>query len=81
MSERADHLSEHPSGATDGYPGEVTVGVGPQTIEEVVAVARGGAQVRLDPAALAEVRKSRAIIEGLADDVEPHYGVSTGFGA
>ncbi|MCA0337867.1 MAG: histidine ammonia-lyase [Actinobacteria bacterium] len=81
MSERADHLSEHPSGATDGYPGEVTVGVGPLTIEEVVAVARGGARVRLDPAALAEVRKSRAIIEGLADDVEPHYGVSTGFGA
>src|SRR5665811_812250 len=31
--------------------------------------------------ALAEIRKSRAIIEGLADDVEPHYGVSTGFGA
>ena len=25
--------------------------------------------------------RSRAVIEGLADDTEPHYGVSTGFGA
>ena len=31
--------------------------------------------------AWAEVRKSREIIEALADDQEPHYGVSTGFGA
>ena len=25
--------------------------------------------------------ESRAVIEGLAEDPEPHYGVSTGFGA
>ena len=35
----------------------------------------------LSPEALAEVRRTRAVIEGLADDAEPHYGVSTGFGA
>ena len=31
--------------------------------------------------ALAEVRRTRAVVRGLADDAEPHYGVSTGFGA
>ena len=59
----------------------VTVGTGPLTIDEVVAVARHGASVVLDPAALDAVAASRSIIEGLAADPEPHYGISTGFGA
>ncbi|MDR6906258.1 histidine ammonia-lyase [Agromyces sp. 3263] len=59
----------------------VTVGIGPLTIDEVVAVARHGASVVLDPAALDGVAASRAIVEGLAADPEPHYGISTGFGA
>ncbi|GAA1829402.1 histidine ammonia-lyase [Agromyces salentinus] len=59
----------------------VTVGAGPLGIDDVVAVARHGASVVLDPAALVEVERSRAIIEGLAADPEPHYGISTGFGA
>ena len=60
---------------------EVTVGTGAVTIEEVVAVARGGATVRLSDEALAAIAGSRALIEELADDPQPHYGVSTGFGA
>ena len=67
--------------STRALPRPVTVGVGPLTIDEVVAVARHDAAVVLDPAALVEVARSREIIESLADDVEPHYGVSTGFGA
>lgn len=59
----------------------VTVGTGPLTIDEVVAVARHDARVDLDPAALDAVAASRAIIDGLAADPEPHYGISTGFGA
>lgn len=59
----------------------VTVGSGPLTIDEVVAVARHDARVTLDPAALDGVAASRAIIDGLAADPEPHYGISTGFGA
>ncbi|AWB96445.1 histidine ammonia-lyase [Agromyces badenianii] len=59
----------------------VTVGTGPLGIDEVVAVARGRATVVLDPAALDGVAASRAVIEGLAADPEPHYGISTGFGA
>jgi histidine ammonia-lyase len=67
--------------STRALPHPVTVGVGPLTIDEVVAVARHDAAVVLDPAALVEVARSREIIESLADDIEPHYGVSTGFGA
>ena len=59
----------------------VTVGTGPLTIDDVVAVARHGASLVLDPAALEGVAASRAIVEGLAADPEPHYGISTGFGA
>ncbi|MGN7797505.1 histidine ammonia-lyase [Leifsonia sp. 22587] len=59
----------------------VTVGAGPLTIADVVAVARDDARVELDPDALAGVAASRAIVEALADDTEPHYGISTGFGA
>jgi len=67
----------------DAEPGlqPVTVGTGALTIDEVVRVARHGAPVRLDDDALAEVRRTRDVIRGLADDTEPHYGVSTGFGA
>jgi histidine ammonia-lyase len=59
----------------------VTVGTGPLTPADVVAVARHDATVVLDDEALAEIARTRAVIEALADDVEPHYGVSTGFGA
>ena len=61
--------------------GAVTVGAGPLTVEEVVAVARQGAPVVLDEAALVEVRRTRDVVRALADDTQPHYGVSTGFGA
>jgi histidine ammonia-lyase len=59
----------------------VVLGAAPLRPEDVVAVARHGAPLELDAAALARVAASRALIEGLADDPEPHYGVSTGFGA
>jgi histidine ammonia-lyase len=60
---------------------QVTVGTGPVSFDDVVAVARHDAAVRISEESLAEVRRSRAVIESLADDDEPHYGVSTGFGA
>ena len=59
----------------------VTVGVGAPSLEDVVAVARDGAPVELSAEALAEVAHSRRVVEALANDVVPHYGVSTGFGA
>ncbi|HEV7205989.1 MAG TPA: histidine ammonia-lyase [Jatrophihabitans sp.] len=59
----------------------ITVGTGPLTEAEVVAVARHGAGVTLAEDAVAAVAASRVVVEALADDVEPHYGISTGFGA
>ncbi|HEY5183949.1 MAG TPA: histidine ammonia-lyase [Actinomycetes bacterium] len=59
----------------------VMVGVGPVSPQDLVRVARDGAGVSLAPDALAEIARSREIIEALAKDDEPHYGVSTGFGA
>jgi histidine ammonia-lyase len=46
----------------------VTVGIGPVSGEDVVAVARRDAKVVIAPDAWAEVAKSREIIEALADD-------------
>jgi histidine ammonia-lyase len=62
-------------------PGVVTVDVGPVTAGEVVAVARGGARVGLSDGALAAIEAGRRTVDALAEDVRPHYGVSTGFGA
>jgi histidine ammonia-lyase len=59
----------------------VTVGVGPLSEAEVLAVARYGAGVELGEDALAAITASRAVVDRLAADDEPHYGISTGFGA
>lgn len=60
---------------------QVQVGAGPVTPEQVVRVARHCVGVRLGEDAVAAITASRRIIDGLADDPEPHYGISTGFGA
>ena len=59
----------------------VLLGNGPIDADDVVAVARDGASVALAPEAEAALVASSRVIDALADDVEPHYGVSTGFGA
>jgi histidine ammonia-lyase len=59
----------------------VEVGTGPVSPADLVAVARHGAQIRLSEESLSEIARTRAIVEGLAHDVHPHYGISTGFGA
>ncbi|WP_448639644.1 histidine ammonia-lyase [Geodermatophilus sp. URMC 63] len=59
----------------------VVVGTGPVSPEDVVRVARGSAGVALADAALAEIARSRDVVDSLAKDDRPHYGVSTGFGA
>ena len=63
------------------YVDTIIVGPGPLSFADVVAVARHGAPVELSPDAEIEIVASRKVIEDLADDDEPHYGVSTGFGA
>ena len=57
------------------------MGTGPLSFADVAAVARGYAAVELSAEAEHEITATRKVIEALAGDVEPHYGVSTGFGA
>src|SRR5687768_11530951 len=60
---------------------EVEVGVGPVTVDEVLAVARGRPRVRLAAAAVEVISASRVQVDELAEADRPVYGVSTGFGA
>ena len=60
---------------------EIEVGVEALTERQVLAVARHDARVRLTDEARKAIVASRDVIEALAGDPEPHYGVSTGFGA
>jgi histidine ammonia-lyase len=60
---------------------QVVVGTGPVSPDDVLRVARHGDGVRLADDAVAEIARSRAVVDGLAKDDQPHYGISTGFGA
>lgn len=59
----------------------VVIGTGPLSADDVVDIARRHSSIELDPAAISAMQESRAVIEALAADTVPHYGVSTGFGA
>ncbi|MBL0886123.1 histidine ammonia-lyase [Myceligenerans indicum] len=77
------HASARPAipGAAPATPTTVDLTGDPLTAEQVVAVARHGARVSLTDAAHARMAATRQIIDDLAHDPRPHYGVSTGFGA
>ena len=62
-------------------PERAVVDVGPLDPAQVVAVARYRTPVALAPAAEQAIAVSRAVVEALAGDSAPHYGISTGFGA
>ena len=62
-------------------PPAVQIGVGAPSFEEIVNVARHLAPVELTAEALAGIVETRGLVDALADDVHPHYGISTGFGA
>jgi histidine ammonia-lyase len=67
-------------GVSAGRP-VVEVGPEPLRFEQVVAVARDGAQIGLTGAALSAMARSRAVVDALAERPTPAYGISTGFGA
>jgi histidine ammonia-lyase len=62
-------------------PEPVLLDAGALSRDQVVAVARHDAPVRLTDAARASVSGARSHIDRLADATTPTYGVSTGFGA
>ncbi|MGZ4650010.1 MAG: aromatic amino acid lyase, partial [Kineosporiaceae bacterium] len=59
----------------------VVVGTAVLDPADVVRVARHGAGVRLADDALEAIARGRVVVDELADDDQPHYGISTGFGA
>ncbi len=59
----------------------VVLGTGPLSPDQLVDIARNGVAIELDAAAVAVVAATRNAIDDLANDPEPHYGISTGFGA
>ena len=62
-------------------PLTVTVGTGPVSFDDLVAVARDGAGVEIGAEAAAAIERSRAVVDELAAAPTPAYGISTGFGA
>ncbi len=77
-------VHDTPLGATArsaAVPEQVVVDVGPLEPQQVVAVARHRAPVAMAAAAQQAIAVSRAVVEALAGDSAPHYGISTGFGA
>ncbi|MBO9522020.1 MAG: histidine ammonia-lyase [Nocardioidaceae bacterium] len=59
----------------------VEIGIGPVSFADVVAVARDGAAVTLSDDALTAIDHARAVVDELAEQPTPAYGISTGFGA
>uniref|UniRef100_UPI002601D145 HAL/PAL/TAL family ammonia-lyase n=1 Tax=Microbacterium sp. TaxID=51671 RepID=UPI002601D145 len=59
----------------------IRIGAATLTAADVVAVARDGAPIEIASAALDRIAETRGVIDALAADPHPHYGVSTGFGA
>ena len=58
----------------------MVIGDAPLTIEQVVAVARGGAQVSLGRAALDRIASAHEVIARVIAEEQVAYGVTTGFG-
>ncbi|WP_430591425.1 histidine ammonia-lyase [Humidisolicoccus flavus] len=59
----------------------IVLGGKPLTIDAVARVAREEHLVELSEEAAEAIAFSRGVIDALAEDPRPHYGVSTGFGA
>jgi histidine ammonia-lyase len=59
----------------------VELSAGGLSAGEVVAVARGDAQVSLGAEGRAAMERTAAVVAALAADAEPAYGVTTGFGS
>jgi histidine ammonia-lyase len=59
----------------------VEIGERPLAIEDIVAIARDGAQVELAPAARARIAAARAVVLRLAQGEAPIYGVNSALGA
>ncbi len=68
------------AGARDNGAVPVVLGPSGLTREDVVAVARGGAEVVLSDESVSTMAATRAHVEAMVASGRPVYGISTGFG-
>jgi histidine ammonia-lyase len=62
-------------------PEAITLTGATLTLEDIVAVARRGIEVRLDPSVAAHITASRRTVDAFLAGGEPIYGLTTGLGA
>jgi histidine ammonia-lyase len=62
-------------------PGEVLLGIDGMTLEDLIAIARRGACVRLKQESEERIRKARELVEKWVHEGRIIYGITTGFGA
>jgi histidine ammonia-lyase len=62
-------------------PATITLAPEPIDLQDVVAVARHRARVKLAPKALAAMARSRAVVDRSLRSGKPFYGINTGFGS
>ena len=59
----------------------ISLGFAGMTLEDLTAIARDGAQVKLTEGAGNRIRETRGLVERWVDDEKTIYGITTGFGA
>ncbi|MEJ2283023.1 MAG: aromatic amino acid lyase [Desulfobacterales bacterium] len=59
----------------------ITLGFDGMTLADLMAIARGGAQVKLSPGTQKRIRATRRLVEKWVEDETTIYGITTGFGA
>jgi len=59
----------------------ISLGFDGMTLEDLTAIARNGAQVKLTVGAEKRIRETRRLVERWVDDEKTIYGITTGFGA
>ena len=59
----------------------ISLGFDGMTLEDLTAIARDGAQVKLTEGVGKRIRETRRLVERWVDDEKTIYGITTGFGA
>ncbi|MBT8166669.1 MAG: aromatic amino acid lyase, partial [Acidimicrobiia bacterium] len=59
----------------------MTIDGGPLTFQDVIDVAHGGVEVRLDETVAGRMQPARDLVERAVAENETVYGITTGFGA
>jgi histidine ammonia-lyase len=60
---------------------EITISAAPMTIEDLIAIARGRAPVRLTEDSKVRIIQARKLVEQWVEEGRIIYGITTGFGA